>query len=394
MSFPKATFDAHAVVQKYIPLPYLADKLNYRFIPNLLYNNVYHVVFRKTVFTIFWCYVVFDVVYLWHLLVLYKVYGITYGSHFNGYLDKFVVYVTRSCFDALIAISIIVITTNHTILQYLVTQLCKMVRFDTNSGYKMLQKGLLNFICGKFTFEEASFNCMVGVIPFASLCFFAAPFAWSFLPLQILFGHSLVVNIVSSLQQGIQWGYIIWYLISSIQLFISILELAEIYTSDLTVKLDMSKCCPQKAFMKLYIKYRRMQILTIVTNQATANVSLVFIYVGVLCGSVCTYTTLTGRASFQFWMYLIFPIVSVHAFALSILVPNYAATFSNNICKYLQFWKMHCIKKEERKVLRSCPIYGVKAASYGFFTAQTGLQICDDIISNTVTLMLTLKLPQ
>ncbi len=89
-----------------------------------------------------------------------------------------------------------------------------------------------------------------------------------------------------------------------------------------------------------------------------------------------------------------FPLLSAHIFALAILLPTFTDMFNNNISSSLQFWKTCCVRKLERKILRSCPIFGVKAGLYGILTAQVGLQICEDIIDNTITLQLSFNFPQ
>ncbi len=137
-----------------------------------------------------------------------------------------------------------------------------------------------------------------------------------------------------------------------------------------------------------------MQIIAIIANQVISNLALVIIYAGVICGSVCTYATLKIWNFFPLLVYLMFPVISAHIFLLVFLFTNYADICGGNVRKYLQVWKRHCIRKQEHLMLQSCPKYGVKAGTYGMLTAITGLQICDDIIQNTVTLLLCFELPQ
>ncbi len=80
-------------------------------------------------------------------------------------------------------------------------------------------------------------------------------------------------------------------------------------------------------------------------------------------------------------------------FGFAILLSSYTDTLNKNISNFLHVCKIQCVKREMRKILRSCTKFGVKAASYELLTAQVGLQIGDDIINNAVTLLLSLKLP-
>ncbi len=387
MSFTKATFDTHAAVQKIIPLPYFADKFTYKLVPNLPYNKVYLRIFRTSLLLVYSTYLIFDTIYLCYILT-------NWNSPLTNYLDRIVVYAMISCLDTLNIATAIAISTQNDNIQYLITQFCQLVLFETSTGISWFQKGSFNFKLRTLTFEEICFYCMVGILPFSSICMFFAPFLFSFLPLQLLLGNSVLVRAASSFINGVQIVYMFWYLLSGLQIAISTLELVKFYTSELTVGPEIFEYTSQKSFMKFYRKYRKTQILTNILNQAFAYIAMVWIYVGVACGSVCTYATLTMRDSIPILIYLVFPVTSIHIYIFAISFSKYSDMFSGNVTKFLQFWKRFCSRRQERRILRSCVQLGFQAGTYGTIIATTGLHISDDIIDNTVTLLLCFKMPQ
>lgn len=374
-------FHTHAKVQKYIPLPYFFNQLRFSLVPNLLYKNAYHQTIRGMIFTVFALYFIFDFVYVSYML--------SNWSHLSKtHLDRLVAYTMRVCMDGFIALSVVVISTQKTLIQNLVTELCKLVIFDTTAGFSFIQNGFRKFKFRTYSFEELIFYFMVGVVPFSALCLFLSPFWWPFLPLQLCFGKSIVVKTLSSFHLGILWGYIIWFVVSTVQTAISIFELTKTYTGELIPNPGAIARSSGKYFITFYRKYRKTQILVSFVNQFIVYLSFGFIYVGVICASFCTHAMFTMWGRLPELIYFIFPVITLHIFGLSILVPRYIHIFNKNICKFFKYWNWSCSKKHDRQLLRSCPKLGIKAGTYGIITAVTGLQICDDVINNTVTLLL------
>ncbi len=56
--------------------------------------------------------------------------------------------------------------------------------------------------------------------------------------------------------------------------------------------------------------------------------------------------------------------------------------------KFKTFWTLNSLRKEERKRLQACKPTGFVLGPYGVCASKLGLHICDDIVHNTVTMIL------
>ncbi len=87
------------------------------------------------------------------------------------------------------------------------------------------------------------------------------------------------------------------------------------------------------------------------------------------------------------FVYLLAPVTAIIGIVLA-MVLTYLADFPyKNSKMFLLYWKQILTRKEDRKVLNACVPTGFHLGPYGLARAKLGLQICDDIVRNTVTLL-------
>ncbi len=55
---------------------------------------------------------------------------------------------------------------------------------------------------------------------------------------------------------------------------------------------------------------------------------------------------------------------------------------------FKMYWKKIVVRKEDLRRLNACRPFSVELGPYGMSTSKLGLLICDDIIKNSVTILL------
>lgn len=338
-------------MQNIIPLPYFADESSYQLYSNVRYNNKYHRAFRTILLSTYSLYFIYLTVFFLHLLQNWSLF-------YETPVETLMTYGMSLCLEILFGSAIVQATTQHQSIQYLLTQACNLVRFDTTNGVALIETGLLNLKIGSYTFEETFYYGMIGLIPFSAAIMFTYPFVSSLHPLIVHFRDVFGVKLCASLHTGICVGYVIWYFISSVQSTASVFELGRIYTGELVVKPDNFDCNLGQMFFQLYRKYRKLQMLTCIGNEVVTNISFVYIYLSVASASVCMFASLKLHDSFPIFIYMMFPTVTLHMFGLIILFTKYADSFGVNIDKFSQFWKLHCANNNSGGCVRHVRVLG------------------------------------
>ncbi len=90
----------------------------------------------------------------------------------------------------------------------------------------------------------------------------------------------------------------------------------------------------------------------------------------------------------HFVTYIIAPPLTLLCFVIAILLTFMADIPSKNSLLFRHFWKTRVKTKEHRLALLGCTPIGFRLGPYGIANAKLGLCICDDIIQNTVNVLL------
>lgn len=82
------------------------------------------------------------------------------------------------------------------------------------------------------------------------------------------------------------------------------------------------------------------------------------------------------------------PIITVICFTYALLLTLLANIPYKNSKRFVKFWRIHLVNKEDHKPIRACKTTGVILGPYGFGRAQLGINICDDMIHSMITIIL------
>jgi hypothetical protein len=131
-----------------------------------------------------------------------------------------------------------------------------------------------------------------------------------------------------------------------------------------------------------------MQILVIIGNNIQSEFLCALITVGVFLGSVGTFMTLKMYSKLNLFLYMIGPATTMTCFGLAFLL-TFLNNFPNKNSKIFKFyWKQFVARKEDKRMLYACKPYGVDLGPYGMSTSRLGLLICDDMLQNSVAMLL------
>ncbi len=98
--------------------------------------------------------------------------------------------------------------------------------------------------------------------------------------------------------------------------------------------------------------------------------------------------TITMYNRLNLMVYLFNPTVAITCFIIALVLTYLASIPFENSKMFCKKWIPHLTKKEHRKMLVACQPFGFQLGPYGVGIARLGLYICDDIIQNTVDMIL------
>ncbi len=176
--------------------------------------------------------------------------------------------------------------------------------------------------------------------------------------------------------------------LSCLLLIIILAEGIVIYSTTLHYYKSPFSTLMRLKFQRCLKRYRAMQIFVVMANSVVLDFLTILIFIGVLLASSGAFMSLKMYSFLNIFMYLLGPATTILCFALALLL-TYLANFPYKNTKiFKSYWKQFVIRREDRQKLRSCVPVSVNLGPYGKATAMLGLKICDDIIRNTVTMLL------
>lgn len=217
------------------------------------------------------------------------------------------------------------------------------------------------------------------------IVFALVPFVVSWDTVQLILGNAYLCKCIAAIFYGIMTSYVFWNLISLMMLsFVCFDTITTVSTYFLPRRFSGSFV----DFRKYYKVYIEARIVFEGLSKIFSPFHQVLIFVGVFIGSFSSYATLKLQNYMPIMMYLCTPTLSTAVYVAAILLTYMANTPLQNSERFESFWRRYLTRKHDWKLLRSCPLLGYRLGSYGAASATLGVLICDDIVRNTVTILL------
>lgn len=334
MSFTKASFQVHSLLQTYINLPYLADKRRNCLVQNAKYSNnsKKQVVFYLAIVIL----ILLQQTYFIHLGYLFFSWK---NNPMNLKLDQVTYSAINVAIEAIINSSNLMIVTQHHILQQLISEVCRL-----GNGINALS----NLKIGNLKFKEAFIYSLYISILTMSVGVAFAPFVIDWEPIQLVFGTNICIKVLSACIYGFEGMYSGGILVSTFLLLFTMLENMELYTKE---HLGTSRNFSAIKFSKSYKQFRMFQTISKIANSIFSGFLTVLIAVGVLGASVSTYVALTLWDSLGIFIYMTSLALSFCCYTIAVFMTQYANIPRKNVIKFGAFWKHQSLNKIERKFL-------------------------------------------
>lgn len=220
---------------------------------------------------------------------------------------------------------------------------------------------------------------------------FMAPFILSYLPMQLIFGQSLLVKILSSIILFCASAYGSLSVLSLLLLSVTYLEVVLAYSGLIYCK-ECTKCDVNLAqhFGQCCKRFRSTQLLVSLGNILCGPFGQNLIFIGVSLATCSSYITFKYESNdmMGYVMYSIGPGLTLICFALALILTYLASIPYKNSQQFRTFWSFHVKQKVHKRLLRSCKPFGFELGPYGTVNATLGIRICDDIINNVVNAFL------
>ncbi len=237
--------------------------------------------------------------------------------------------------------------------------------------------------------KEIAIYCVSGAFFIVILGVTALPFAISYDPVQLVIGRSTIF--IKIFAVFIYWSFMIFAaatVLSVLLMIIVFLEGILYYSTSIHFNKYPYSTWMKLKFNKCYKRYRTMQILLIMEDDIYLEFLTSLMFTGVLLGSCGAYITLNMYSMLNFFMYMLGPAITVLAFGLNLLLSLLADFPHKNSKIFKLYWNQVVTRKHDKQLLQACPQLGLHLYPYGMATAKLGLHICDQIIRNTVTMLL------
>lgn len=371
MLLSTVAFQVLFLIQKLVPLPFLADTKHQRLVKNPF--NVKQRFYQYKLFS------EFIVLFLLFPITLFRIgWQISnWKSYTISNLDELMIYSIIICFTLIyLPVCILFHTESKNIIE-ISNNCCQLTLIDQNSP-----KNNTEALFKKF--KPILAYCIFVPFTLIVLACSAASFAFSFLPFNLVLGQSLVAKVVASLLYGIMAKYGGLSVLATLLLSTIWFEHLIVFTGDLR-----NIAGPfHKAVYKKFHRYRMAEILLKLSSSTFSPFFTNLIFVGIVLSSCGAYWTVKMYSKVYLILYMIGPVISSLGIVIAIGFTYMTGLPCKNLENFKKFLIIQIQKKEERKVLRSLNSCGFHLGPYGIARSKLGLHICDEIIRNTVTVLL------
>lgn len=375
MSLASSIFRVHSIFNRLIPPPYYCNTINQRLEICQNYNKIYYKLFRLSCLSIFFlAYLPICIHRLSWLCFHWK----SYSSH---NIQQVFIHSMFICIILIVFPAFNIFKTQTSQIIFLTNEICRLGATYKNPVTRKI--GLGNRILQKVK----EWFAFIFALPFMLLvpAIFSSPFVFNYLPMQLVFGNSIVVKIIAGVIYSSTTAYGASCILSVLLIAILCLENFIIYTSSICSR----KCAlsTKLFFIVCFRRFRVTQILIRIGNIIFDQFLTMLIFVGIVLASCATYTTAKLYNRISFVAYLLSPSIAITSFMIALLLTYLANIPYDNSKLFRKNWIL-VLKREQRRMLLTCRPFGFQLGPYGIVTAKLGLSICDDIVRNSVTMIL------
>lgn len=204
-----------------------------------------------------------------------------------------------------------------------------------------------------------------------------------------LFGDNWPLKLLMSLSVGLSTTLLIFRL-----LYVQFLALIFCDASKpemINLAESGSKKYTERRVNHMFKRFHRKYIIVQVVSTSYINCLEVFfcadIYLGILVASCAAFASITLFGAMHPLLYMGVPMLTLSCFVVAIILTHKFEFFVKNGDKFRRDWRGLLTTSETKKMLKSLQRIGIKLGPYGMVTGRLGIEICGDIIHNSITLL-------
>lgn len=218
---------------------------------------------------------------------------------------------------------------------------------------------------------------------------FCGPLVISYCPLQLILRTTFIAKSIEAFCDSVAVAHGGINVVSIFIFFIVLLENTIVYSSNMYPKSTCFRNCKSPvSFSNCCKRFQSLRIVLNLVNLVDFYFQTVIIFVGIILASCCSYMTIKMYGKIPLFYFMMMPCLAIMGIKIAIIQTYLESIPYKNTQKFKTFWKYQLKRKEDKKMLRACKPFGFCLGLYGIATAQHGLYICDDIIRNTVSIIL------
>ncbi len=377
----EAVLKVHVILEKLIPLPYKLNRPELSLTANKDFTKTHHKLARLLLIN-YLKYLICPIVFYYNGWLFFH-----WDTFTINHISQAVLYAVYFFAIAILITSCKTTIANFNEIIYFVNQIFKLEFKTTTNSHTFVPhklKSNLSKILAKENFVYGFCVCL-STLP---LAFLLSPFKRSYTPLQLLLGQSLLVKCLDAIFDGALFLYGLKYASSLIFIQAGVLEQIDAYSLTMFSKITIENVILRKCFRQAYHKFRVTTLFCKIFRNIFDVFDTVLIFVGILLASGMSFIMLKLYHVLPIPIFVAAPAALIICFAVAIILTDLGGRCYKNGVKFKEHWKLIAVKKEERRVLRSCPVIGYQIGPYGLVTSKLGLLICNDIIDNAVNLVL------
>lgn len=379
MSLTLAILEVINLFEKCVPLPISVDIKQNCIIDSHHYKNKY---FKCFLYANTWI----AVFILLPFFVCRLIWLISHWKSYTAYNTIEAVIYALCLFILIIVLAVFyTFTKEKATIKYIINQRCQIVPEPNYGNQKLLRIPFFR----KITLHQAIIYASATVSLLTPPALLVGPFTFPFCPLQIIFGTSALVKISAVVYYSLLVTYGVLLSFSLIMLSVSMIEGVILYST--TIYNNFSSDNLKQEHLRWKKCLNRFHVICIfikTTDEIFGIFHTILIIVGILLASCGGYMILMMFEKVPLILYVGAFAITFVCFFIAITLTLFAQIPYKNAVKYKGYWKSMLKRKEDKIMLTSCRQIGFSDLIYGLYTAKLGLCICDDIVHNTVNLVL------
>lgn len=226
-----------------------------------------------------------------------------------------------------------------------------------------------------------------------------SPFKFSHDPFQMFLGKTIYVKVLAMTVFSSTFYYLPTSFFAILSFSVAYLDRITVFSKSLVASVSKSSeshdsalaGAPKSIQKRFQLSYRRHTIIVLIMDRFNESFSVFYaglIMIGVLLATCCTYAILKMFGKVINAVYFMFTWTVIVCFTVALGFTYWAGLTCIHSRKSISYWKVYATRKETKKLLQAILVRGFDTGPYGVACAKLGLMICDDIIRNSVTLLL------